>query len=296
MEFGFVTWYSEGLLEKAQRLGFDCVEIFTDKDSPLDVDKLTEDDYKRLADERAKYSINFSAVASAVNHLIADDNAREVNQEYFKKVIKAAGKFDSKLVMTNVWADSALSPSDNLKRFKAVFSEYAKIAEDNGVRIVVENCPHLGSYPMTIGNICYSPQMWEAMFDLVPSPALGIEYDPSHMYWQRIDYLKAITDFGSRIYCCHAKDTEINYEVMGRTGIFGEQINRKNDWETGWWRYRIPGFGEIDWKNVFCRLYDIGFDGPVFIEHEDPVFEGAKFEEGLSMGLRFLKQFTPPKD
>ena len=59
----------------------------------------------------------------------------------------------------------------------------------------------------------------------------------------------------------------------------------------GWYRYRIPGWGEIDWKSFMSALNDVGYTGPVVIEHEDSVFSGKRFNEGLVLGLRFLKQF-----
>ena len=80
----------------------------------------------------------------------------------------------------------------------------------------------------------------------------------------------------------HAKDMEINREALGRNGIYGG----------GWRRYRIPGWGDIDWKRIFSALVDIGYDYAMVIEHEDPIFTGERHDEGLRRGLKYLRQFV----
>jgi sugar phosphate isomerase/epimerase len=291
MKIGYVTHYGDETLRTAARLGFDCVEVFTDINTKLDLTKMTDDDFKKVREDQEKTGITFATVSNNVNHLDADPAKRKENNRYFIKGIETCGRFGTDIIMTNVWGNREIPPMDNLKVFREVFSEYARVAEANGVRIAVENCPHSWGYPITIGNICYSPEMWEAMFDAVPSKALGLEYDPSHLCWLMIDYIGAIQEFGDRIFAMHAKDTEILYDKLGRSGIFGVQIHGPGVDEAGWWRYRIPGWGEIDWKGIFVELSNCGFCGPVLIEHEDPVFGGARTEEGLALGLQYLKTF-----
>jgi sugar phosphate isomerase/epimerase len=207
--------------------------------------------------------------------------------------------FGINIVVTNAWSDKAKSPAGNIKAYKEVFSEYAKAAEAEGVKIAIENCPHWLWYPTTVGNIAFSPEMWDAMFEAVPSEAVGLELDPSHLVWQGIDYMRAIRDYGNRIYAFHAKDTEILEDKKQKYGIIGKQFGKASEWDTGWWRYRIPGFGQIDWNGIFNRLYETGFNGPMIIEHEDHVFGGDQSENGMSLGpltekgltlgLRYLK-------
>jgi len=150
-----------------------------------------------------------------------------------------------------------------------------KKATDRGVQVAIENCPHGGH------NIANSPTMWQRMFDAVPSEAIGLQYDPSHLVWQGIDPIAPIHEFASRIYAFHAKDTQLDNEILKREGILG----------SGWWRYRVPGYGQIDWQRIFGALADIGYKGDVVIEHEDPVFENELFEQGLRLGLRHLRKF-----
>lgn len=98
-----------------------------------------------------------------------------------------------------------------------------------------------------------------------------------------MDYLAAIREFGDRIYAFHAKDTQILRDKLNRTGIYGDQwLNQ------GWWRFRMPGYGDADWKGIFVALSDVKYDGDIIIEHEDPTYPG---EEGLRRGAKFLRQF-----
>ena len=291
MKLGFVTQYSKERIEFAGKAGFDSLEIFTEKGAPLDIEKLSEKDVQEFVDFMSVNGVKLATLACSINHLHGDKAKRKENNEYFIKAIKICKKLGADIVATNAWAGSSKSPKENMKDYKDVFSEYARVAEAEGVKIAIENCPHSVGYPIPIGNIGYSPEMWEAMFEAVPSKAIGLEFDPSHLFWLGVDYIKAIRDFGERIYAFHAKDTEIRKDILGKVGIFGKQFGKKSDWDLGWWRYRIPGWGMVDWTDVFRALNDIGFKGPMVIEHEDPVFGDDRTDEGLILGLRFLKQF-----
>lgn len=291
MKLGFITHYSEERVEFAGRAGFECLEVTADQGSPLDLDKLTEGALEEILQVFRNNHVEFGTIQCCPNHLEGDPVKRKENNLYFKKALRMVKKFGTDIVMTNAWADKSKSPAENLKEYGEVFGEYAKVAEAEGVRITIENCPHWLGYPTHIGNISFSPEMWDAMFELVPSKNIGLEFDPSHLLWQGIDYIKAIRAYGDRIYACHAKDTEIIKDKLDKYGILGMQLGRDSEWDAGWWRYRIPGWGSVNWLEVFKALNDINFKGPMVIEHEDPVFGGDRTEEGLILGLRHLRQF-----
>lgn len=292
MNLGFVvTQHSKERIEFAGRAGFDSLEIFTEKNAPLDIEKMSEKDISEFMEFMKNNNVKLGTLTCSVNHLDGDKARRKENNEYFIKTLKICKKLGTDIVATNAWADKTKSPSENMKDYKEVFSEYAKVAEAEGVKIAIENCPHSVGYPIPIGNIAYSPEMWEAMFEAVPSKAVGLEFDPSHLLWLGVDYVKAIRDFGDRIYAFHAKDTEIMKDMLAKCGIYGRQFGASSEWDLGWWRYRIPGWGMVDWKGVFKALNDIGFEGQMAIEHEDPVFGGERTDEGLKLGLRYLRQF-----
>ena len=173
-----------------------------------------------------------------------------------------------------------------LQRFRVIFPPLVKYAEDHGVKLMIENCPvtHLvlpEGFPMGM-NIAYSPAVWRFIFEEIPNPNFGLNFDPSHLYWLGIDYLRAIREFGARIFHVHAKDTELLVDKVYENGFLG----------TGWFRYRTPGYGAIKWREVIKALYDVGYDYTLSIEHEDPVWEGSieKVKKGLLLGKRELMQ------
>jgi len=248
----------------------------------LDVRKLVKKEKEMVREIFTRNDIRISSLSCFVNHLEPDKNKRRENNEYFVDVLKACKEFGTSIVATNTWGDRKKAPKENLSLYKEVFTEYARVAEDNGVRIAMENCPHMSSYPISVGNIGYSPAIWELLFEAVPSESIGLEYDPSHLVWLGIDHLRGIYDFKERIYAVHAKDTETIKDNLYREGILG----------TNWWRYRLPGLGEINWHKFIGALYDIGYKGDIAIEHEDPVFSGDRRDEGLRLGLKHLKLFV----
>jgi len=154
--------------------------------------------------------------------------------------------------------------------FPKVFGPLAKRAAKAGQKIAFEN--------WTATNLM-NLEMWDRCFEVVPDENLGLNFDPSHLYWQGIDYLEAVDRYAKRIFHTHAKDTEVRQHLLRR---LGNQVY-------GWWRYVIPGYGDINWGVYIARLRRAGFNGVLSIEHEDGAF-GA--EEGLLKGLRHLALFA----
>jgi len=121
------------------------------------------------------------------------------------------------------------------------------------------------------------------MFQIIPSKNFGLNLDPSHLYWLGVDYIKAVREFKDRIFHVHAKDTEILGDELAKVSIRGR----------GWWRAAIPGQGDINWNKFISTLYQVGYDGTISIEHEDPVWSGTldKVKNGLILGKRHLAPF-----
>ncbi len=150
---------------------------------------------------------------------------------------------------------------DNLRAFREVYAPLAADAEQRGVRIAFETAGRGGPE----GNLAHSPELWDRMFEAVPSPAIGLSFDPSHLVWLQIpDPPDVVRAYGERIVQVDAKDTEILPARLRRQGILG----------SGWWRYRLPGLGALDWKAIFSALRDVGYNGTVMIENEDPLCPG----------------------
>jgi sugar phosphate isomerase/epimerase len=170
--------------------------------------------------------ITVAALAGYQNHL--EPGKEEERTAHFRRVLEVAPKLGCNVVATMSGAVSANGYGageldKSLDAFTRVFTEYAKVAEDNGVKIAFENWP--GGI-----NCAYTPAAWDALFNAVPSEALGLEYDPSHLARLMIDYIKPIRRFSNRIYHVHAKDTTIKKDVLNEVGYTGN----------GWWHIPFP--------------------------------------------------------
>jgi hypothetical protein len=95
-----------------------------------------------------------------------------------------------------------------------------------------------------------------------------------------------------------AKDVELGSGDIDRYGFFGKAVGRPDPWDNGWWRYRVPGLGQVDWARVVDRLYEHGFTGTLSVEHEDPVWGGTdeKVVQGLRIAHRTLRPLVAPGD
>ena len=283
MKLGYTTYENLGALEWAASVGFECLEFTTlpnykGADLPAELDSPA-----KIAEFKARMDasgLEIGSIITAINPMAADPATASAMMDYFKKMIVVAGKLGIPYVSSTSGQNPTISLDENVKLFGRVYRELVRVAEDNGVRIVFENCLH--GYPHGM-NIAVNPETWEKVFNEVDSPTLGLEFDPSHLMFQFIDPVEAAREFVSRIYILHAKDTEILGDELMRGGIHSLK---------GYWRFRLPGYGDVDWHGMFQVLREAGFDGNVVIEHEDPVFEGERMKEGLLIGKRFLEQFV----
>ena len=168
--------------------------------------------------------------------------------------------------------------SENVKLANEILPPLVEYAGERGIRLIVENCPmegwHPDGYP---GNLAYSPELWEWMFSL----GFYLNYDPSHLTWLGIDPIVALRGCPERIVHAQAKDVEIDEKARNEVGLFGKVLHRANPWDNGWYRYRVPGLGMIDWRAIVDALYQVGFEGVLSVEHEDPVWSG---DDGRVLG------------
>jgi sugar phosphate isomerase/epimerase len=306
MKLGFLTaclpqLSLENIIKWASEKGFDCLElgawpVASNRDyqaQQIDAAKFTKDDAYRVQELFNKFNMTISAMAYYDNNLHPDLERRKNFLDHLKKVIDTAALLNVKLVGTFVGARPDKSPTENMNEIGDVFRDLCKYASDKDVKIMIENCPMENWVMFGLpGNYAYSPELWEALFNEVPADNFGLNFDPSHLYWLGIDYIEAAKEFATKIFHVHAKDTEMLDHGMYRYGIFGKQID-PTPWKSGWWRYRIPGFGEIDWMRLITTLQEHGYDHVLSIEHEDPVWEGSeeKVKAGLLLGLKHLSQF-----
>lgn len=307
MKLGFLTaslpqLELEELVSWSTAVGFQTLELAawpvkSDRDyqaRQINAAKFNKEEAKRVKDIFAKYNMKISAMAYYDNNLHPNLKKRQYYLDHLKKVIDTAALLDVKLVGTFVGANPALTPAENIKEIGKVIGKIVKYAEGKGVKIMIENCPMENWVKFGLpGNYAYSPELWDALFNEIPSRNFGLNFDPSHLYWLGIDYLKAAADYAPKIFHAHAKDTQILTDGRNKYGLFGAQV-KPIPWKSGWWRYRMPGLGEIDWKKLISVLQEHGYNNVLSIEHEDPIWEGTpeKVKQGLALGYKHLSQFV----
>jgi sugar phosphate isomerase/epimerase len=185
---------------------------------------------------------------------------------HIKAVILGAGLLGLNQVNTFVGRDWTRTIDENWPRFLDMWKPLIQFAEDNGVRIGIENCPMSFTRDEWPGgkNLAVSPVIWRRMFNDIPSNSFGLNYDPSHFVLQRMDPLSCLREFRDKLFHIHAKDMVVHPEKLNEVGIF--------DLPKNWHTPRIPGFGEIDWAQFMARLNETGYTGAVCIEAEDGTF------------------------
>jgi sugar phosphate isomerase/epimerase len=232
--------------------------------------------------------LTLSSLAFYDNNLHPDPAERAAINEHVLRCIDAAADLGCPTVGTFVGRHPGLSVKENLAQAAEVFAPLVDRAGAAGVRLIVENCVmegwHPDGYP---GNLAYSPELWEWMFSL----GLYLNYDPSHLVWIGIDPVAAVRPYLDRIPHAQAKDIELFPERRNRYGYPGKAVDRDDPWDVGWWRYRVPGLGQVDWRRLIDAMYEGGFDGVLSVEHEDPVWGGTeeKIEAGLEVAHRTLR-------
>jgi sugar phosphate isomerase/epimerase len=216
-----------------------------------------------------------------LNFLSPDPVTSEAAFSYLELLLKAARRTGIPLVSTFTGRDPELTLEQNLESGRDDLRRIGELAEKYEVDVAFENCPMFHVWPW-VHNIAVSPAMWHGIFEVAASPRIGLNFDPSHLVWQGIDYLGALGEFHDRIKIVQAKDTEVLAEVQRSEGMLSLR----------WWRHRIPGEGSIDWATLVARLHEVGYDSVVSIEHEDPLYEGS--EERVLEGLAKTKAHLEP--
>jgi sugar phosphate isomerase/epimerase len=257
--------------------------------SHLAVERFSEADAERTLELLDRHGLALSALAYYPNNLDPDPARRSAAHEYLRACIDAAALLGNPPVGTFIGRDPTRSVAENLREAENVFRPLVDYAGERGVKLMIENCVmegwHPDGYP---GNLAYSPELWEWMFGL----GLHLNFDPSHLLWLGIDPIEALRPHVANVAHAHAKDAETFPARRNQYGFFGRVSTREQDpWDMGWWRYRLPGLGAVDFRRYVDTLYEGGFDGVLSVEHEDPVWGGSpeRVDQGLQIAHRNLR-------
>ena len=301
MQLGFVSAILgdltlEQVVNFAAEEGFACIEPMCWPPGSADrryggvthinVSKFTDEQAERIRSLFVQYGIAISGLGYYPNPLHPDPEHRRVVVDHLKKVIRAAPLVGAPVVNTFIGRDPAKSVADNWPILQQVWPAIVEAADSATVKLGLENCPMLFSGDEWPGgkNLAASPEIWRRLFDELKSPNLGLNFDPSHLVWQHIDYVRCVREFGKRIVHFHAKDTRIDAPKLHALGIMG----------LGWHTPKLPGLGDVPWGALFSALTDAGYHGPVVIEVEDRAYEGTLDDRkrALRQSKRFLEQFV----
>ena len=279
MQIGFLTAPFggeplENVVKFASGAGFDALEVAADPGSShIDPANLSAADAKKIVKLVEGAGLRISSLAFYGNLTDPDPAAAEAAVAHVKKGIDACEKLGVEVMCAGAGLPHpGVSREEMLTKHTAkAYQKLAPYAAKKGVKIGLEN--------WFATNIQNMPQ-WELLFGLVPDANFGLNFDPSHLYHQHIDYMGAVDQFAGRIFHSHAKDTEVNEWKKRWMGTL----------EGAWWRYVIPGFGGVDWGCYVSALRRNGLaDVTLSIEHEDSTFGR---EEGFVKGLNYLRTFV----
>jgi sugar phosphate isomerase/epimerase len=236
--------------------------------SHIDVVSASESQLRDIRSEIEGKGLSISGLGYYPNPLHPDPETRRQMIDHVKAVIVAAGRMGIPLMNTFMGGDAQKTTDENWEEALRVWPDIVKHAQDNGVKLTIENCPMIFSrneWPAG-NNIAWSPYIWRRIIEQWGG-TIGLNYDPSHLVWLMIDQERFIREFGPHILHFQAKDVLIDRDGLYERGSLSSGI--------GWQIPRLPGLGEAPWSKIFAALYRTGYAGDCIIEHEDRDFEGS---------------------
>jgi sugar phosphate isomerase/epimerase len=299
----------EVIAEKAASWGYDGLELACWGDH-FEVDKALADD--KYCENRLKilkkhglqvFAISTHLVGQAVCDRIderhkailpadvwGDGEPEGVRQRAAQKLIdtaKAAKKLGVKVVNgftgSPIWHLLYSFPPTSSKMIDAGYKDFGKrfkpildAFKSKGVKFALEVHPTEIAFDIATAQ--------RALNAVKNHPAFGFNYDPSHLAYQGVDYVKFIRTFASRIFHAHMKDVWWGHGD-GTVGVFGGHTEFADP--RRFWDFRSIGHGDIDFEEIIVALNDIGYQGPLSIEWEDSRMDR---EHGAKEALEFIKK------
>ncbi|WP_165069446.1 sugar phosphate isomerase/epimerase family protein [Paludisphaera rhizosphaerae] len=302
MQLGFVSailpdYSLEQVLSFASEAGFASVELMAWPPGKaerryagvthLDASDLSAGAIKATHDLLKKYGVEISGVGYYPNALSPVKEEADTAQAHILKVIDLAAALGVGRMNTFIGRDWTKSVDDNWPRFLEVWRPIIDHADAKKVKVGIENCPmSFGKDEWPGGkNLAHSPAIWRRMFADIPSPNFGLNYDPSHLVLQQMDYIAPLAEFKDRIHHAHAKDLRIDRAKLNQVGVFAHP----NSWHSP----KLPGQGDVNWGAFLGALADAGYKGHLAIEVEDRAYEGTieDRKDSLIISRRYLEQF-----
>jgi len=307
MKLGFVSAILpelslEEVLFFAADEGFDCVEIMCWPKgrasrryagiTHIDVGNFKAADAKKINQLCKETGVSISALGYYPNPLTPNVKEARIYVEHIRKMIKAASLLGINRVNSFVGRDWTKNVDDNWSRFLRTWKPIIRYAEKQGVKVGIENCPmHFTNDEWPAGkNLATTPAIWKRMWKDIPSRNFGLNYDPSHLVWQFMDYIEPIKNHSNKFFHVHAKDARVDYDRLNQVGTMANP----NEYHTP----KLPGMGDVDWGKFFGALTDARYKGAVCVEIEDRAYEKTLRDRqaALRQSYNYLRQFVPERD
>lgn len=263
--------------------------------SPADLlaDASARDAFKNAISSRG---LEISALSCHGNPLHPNKEHAEADDASFRDTVRLAQEIgvDTVITFSGCPGDSEHSlrpnwvtcpwPPDYLEtlnwqwdeKVAPYWSEAAAFARDHGVKVAIELHPGFVAY--------HTDSFWRLRE--IGGDTIGVNFDPSHLFWQGMDPLVCVRELGDAIFHVHAKDTWLDQENIRRNGVL--DTRQYTDEKHRSWIFRTVGFGHglEFWRSLMSELRLAGYDGAISIEHEDSLLS---INEGFQRAVAFLQ-------
>ena len=263
----------------------------------LDIDALLADP-GRVREYRTRIEdagLTISALSCHANPLHPDVAIAHAADELFRRTVSLAQRLEVPVVVTFSGcpgdSDDAKHPNWVTVPWPPEFQDVLEwqweekaipywmaaghYAADAGVKVALEAHP---------GFLVYNVETARRL-NTAAGAAVGVNFDPSHFFWQGVDVPAAIGALGDIIYHVHAKDVALDRRNIAVNGVIDAKSYRRMAERS--WLFRTVGWGhdELEWKRIVSALRLAGYDYVISIEHEDAL---ASVDEGLRSAVDLL--------
>lgn len=291
----------EEALDFIKEAGCEAVEIGTGGHpggAHCDLDALVDNDaaQKEWMDKITSRGLEVSALSCHGNPIHPDAETAKREDETFRKTIRLASQLgiqnvinfsgcpgDGPTATKPNWVTCPWPPefAEILDwQWNEVVTPYwadaGKYAQDHNVRVAIELHPGFVGY--------HTESFWRLRE--AGGEAIGVNFDPSHLFWQGMDPLVCIRELGDTIFHVHMKDTWLDKPNIARNGVL--DTKQYTDEKNRSWIFRTVGYGHGQefWRHMVSELRLAGYDGALSIEHEDSLLS---INEGFTRAVDFLK-------
>ncbi len=302
MKLGFVSAILpelsfEELVDYAAGTGYECIEVCCwpmgkaerryAGVTHIDIDMLDENRATGIRNYMKSRNIEISALGYYPNPLDPDEEKSSFFVSHIRKVINASAILGVNRINTFIGRDKNKTVDDNFEIFRRVWVPLIQYAESKNVKVGIENCPMIFTKDEWPGgnNLATTPVIWRRMFSEIPGEFFGLNFDPSHLLWMQMDYVRPLYEFRNRLFHIHLKDARVYRNRLDDVGIMAAPLEFHSP--------KLPGLGDIDWSRFISALNDIRYNGPVCVEVEDKAFENSLEDRkhALELSYRYIRQY-----